>query len=389
MIQERKCPVAKKCSGCQLSNMTYEQQLIWKQKDVEKLLGQYGTVSPIIRADDPYNYRNKVQAVFRSDRNGRIISGVYQSSRNGIVGIDSCMLDNKRADEIIVGIRLLIKSFRMRPYDESTERGFLRHVLIRTADKTGEILVTLVGGTPIFPKKHDFIKALTEKFPEITTVTFTVNRTPEMLMLGDNEEILYGDGYITDELCQKKFRISSKSFYQINHAQTEKLYQYAIEAANLKKSDILLDAYSGIGTIGIIASDYVKQVQGIEFNAAAVRDAVRNCQLNGLTRNIAFNKGDAGEFLQKKSKLGTHYDAVIMDPARAGADRKFLNALVKIAPKRIVYISCNPATQARDLKTLVKRYKVESIQPFDMFPHTRHTECVVLLSRQKQDGFVE
>ena len=380
MTQERKCPVAKKCSGCQLSNMTYDQQLIWKQKDVEKLLGQYGTVSPIIRADDPYNYRNKVQSVFRSDRSGKIISGVYQSSRNGIVGIDSCMLDDERADRIITGIKELMRSFKLKPYDEGTERGFLRHVLIRIGEISGEVLVTLVGGTPIFPKKQSFVNALVKRFPEITTVTFTVNRTPEMLMLGDNEEILYGEGYITDELCQKKFRISSKSFYQINHAQTEKLYRYAIKAAQLEKSDILLDAYSGIGTIGIIASDYVKQVQGIEYNAAAVRDAVRNCQLNGLTRNIAFNKGDAGEFLQKKAKLGTHYDAVIMDPARAGADRKFLNALVKVAPKRIVYISCNPASQARDLKTLVKRYKVESIQPFDMFPHTRHVECVVSMS---------
>ena len=167
-----------------------------------------------------------------------------------------------------------------------------------------------------------------------------------------------------------------------NNARYEKSYG---TSAQLEKSDILLDAYSGIGTIGIIASDYVKQVQGIEYNAAAVRDAVRNCQLNGLTRNIAFNKGDAGEFLQKKAKLGTHYDAVIMDPARAGADRKFLNALVKVAPKRIVYISCNPASQARDLKTLVKRYKVESIQPFDMFPHTRHTETIVTLSCKEPD----
>ena len=380
-MANKKCPVSKKCSGCQLSNMTYEQQLEWKQKDTEKLLGGFGKVSKIIGADDPYNYRNKVQAVFRSDRSGRIISGVYQSSRNGIVGIDSCMLDDKRADEIIVGIRGLLKSFKLQPYDEGTGRGFLRHVLVRVGKNTGEILVTIVGGNSMFPKKHDFVKALVKQFPDITTVTFSVNRTPEMLTLGDKNEVLYGEGYITDILCGKKFRISPQSFYQINHAQTEKLYDYAIKAAQLTKNDILLDAYSGIGTIGIIASDYVKQVQGIEYNAAAVRDAVKNCHENGLTRNIAFNRGDAGEFLEKKAKLGTHYDAVILDPARAGADRKFLNSLVKIAPERIVYISCNPATQARDLKTLTKRYKITDIQPFDMFPHTRHVECVVAMSR--------
>ena len=202
-----------------------------------------------------------------------------------------------------------------------------------------------------------------------------------MLLLGENNEVLYGKGYITDILCGKRFRISPQSFYQINHAQTEKLYDYAIKAAKLTKKDVLLDAYSGIGTIGIIVSDYVKQVQGIEYNASAVRDAVKNCHENGLTRNIAFNRGDAGEFLEKKAKLGTHYDAVILDPARTGADRKFLNSLVKIAPERIVYISCNPATQARDLKTLTKKYTVTDIQPFDMFPHTRHVECVVLLTK--------
>ena len=387
-MANKKCPVAKKCSGCQLSNMTYEQQLEWKQKDTEKLLGSFGKVSKIIGADDPYNYRNKVQAVFRSDRNGRIISGVYQSSRNGIVGIDSCMLDDKRADEIIVGIRELLRSFKLHPYDEGTERGFLRHVLVRVGKNTGEILVTLVGGNSMFPKKHDFVKALVKRFPDITTVTFSVNRTPEMLLLGENNEVLYGEGYITDILCGKRFRISPHSFYQINHAQTEKLYDYAIKAAKLTKKDVLLDAYSGIGTIGIIASDYVKQVQGIEYSASAVRDAVKNCHENGLTRNIAFNRGDAGEFLEKKAKLGTHYDAVILDPARTGADRKFLNSLVKIAPERIVYISCNPATQARDLKTLTKKYTVTDIQPFDMFPHTRHVETVVLLSHKKPDGHI-
>ena len=387
-MANKKCPVAKKCSGCQLSNMTYEQQLEWKQKDTEKLLGSFGKVSEIIGADDPYNYRNKVQAVFRSDRNGRIISGVYQSSRNGIVGIDSCMLDDKRADEIIVGIRDLLKSFKLHPYDEGTERGFLRHVLVRVGKNTGEILVTLVGGNSMFPKKHDFVKALVKRFPDITTVTFSVNRTPEMLLLGENNEVLYGEGYITDILCGKRFRISPHSFYQINHAQTEKLYDYAIKSAKLTKKDVLLDAYSGIGTIGIIASDYVKQVQGIEYNASAVRDAVKNCHENGITRNIAFNRGDAGEFLEKKAKLGTHYDAVILDPARTGADRKFLNSLVKIAPERIVYISCNPATQARDLKTLTKKYTVTDIQPFDMFPHTRHVETVVLLSHKKADSYI-
>lgn len=380
MTNERKCPVAKKCSGCQLSNMTYEQQLDWKQRDVEKLLGGYGKVNRIIAMDSPYNYRNKVQAVFRSDRSGRIISGVYQSSRNGIVGVDGCMLNDPTADKIIVGIRGLLRSFKLLPYDEGTGRGFLKHVLVRTGKSSGEVLVTLVGGTHIFPKKRDFVRALVEMFPEITTVTFSVNKSPDMMTLGEQNETLFGKGHIVDELCGKRFRISPRSFYQVNPIQTEKLYNYAIEKAELKKDDVLLDAYSGIGTIGIIASDKVKSVQGIEYNASAVRDAVKNCEENGLTRNIAFSRGDAGEYLREKAKLGTRFDVVIMDPARAGADKKFLSALVKIAPERVVYISCNPATLARDLKSLTKTYEVKEIQPVDMFPWTRHVECVVSMS---------
>lgn len=381
MTNERKCPVARKCSGCQLSNMTYEQQLDWKQRDVEKLLGGYGKVNRIIAMDSPYNYRNKVQAVFRSDRSGRVISGVYQSSRNGIVGVDSCMLNDPTADKIIVGIRGLLRSFKLLPYDEGTGRGFLKHVLVRVGKSSGEVLVTIVGGTHIFPKKRDFVRALVEMFPEITTVTFSVNKSPDMMTLGEQNETLFGKGYIVDELCGKRFRISPRSFYQVNPIQTEKLYNYAIEKAELKKDDVLLDAYSGIGTIGIIASDKVKSVQGIEYNASAVRDAVKNCEENGLTRNIAFNRGDAGEYLREKAKLGTRFDVVIMDPARAGADKKFLSALIKIAPERVIYISCNLATLARDLKSLTKTYEVKEIQPVDMFPWTRHVECVVLMSK--------
>lgn len=382
MNKSKSCPVSKKCSGCQLSNLNYTQQLEYKQKDVEKLLGQFGDVKPIVAMENPYNYRNKVQAVFRSDRNGRIISGVFQSSRNGIVGIDKCFLNDEKADEIVVGIRELMRSFKIQPYDIGTGRGFLRHVLVRVGRKSGEILVTLVGGNRMFPKKRDFVAALLKKFPEITTVTFSVNQNPEMLLLGENDEILFGKGYIIDELCGKRFRISPRSFYQINSVQTEKLYEYAIKAADLKKTDNILDAYSGIGTIGIIASDYVKSVQGIEYNAAAVRDAVKNCTENGITKNVAFNKGDAGDFLRDRAKNGTFFDVVFMDPARAGADRKFLSAITKIKPRKIVYISCNPATLSRDLKSLVKDYEVREIQPFDMFPHTRHTETAVVLERK-------
>ncbi|MGN1341461.1 MAG: 23S rRNA (uracil(1939)-C(5))-methyltransferase RlmD [Oscillospiraceae bacterium] len=374
------CPSAKKCSGCQLSNLTYEQQLEWKQKDVNGLLGGFCEVSPIIPMDPPTGYRCKVQAVFRSDRSGKIISGVYQSSRNGIVGIDRCMVNHPRADEVVLGIRELMRSFKLKPWDPGTDCGFLKHVLVRVGARTGEVLVTLVGASAMFPKKRDFTAALVKKFPDIKTVTFSVNRSPDFLTLGDHCEVLFGEGYILDEICGKKFRISPQSFYQVNPVQAERLYNYAIQAAKLTPEDTILDAYSGTGTIGIIASDHVSSVQGIEYNPAAVRDAVQNCKLNGITRRVSFNRGDAGEYLRERAKLGTHFDAVFLDPARAGADRKFLRALSAIRPGRVVYVSCNPATLARDLKSLVRDYDVNAVQPFDMFPYTRHVECVVSMS---------
>lgn len=380
-MTEKTCPAAKKCSGCQLSNLTYEQQLEWKQKDVQGLLGKYCEVLPIVPMEDPTGYRCKVQAVFRSDRSGKIISGVYQSSRNGIVGIDRCMVNDPRADEIILGIKELLRSFRIQPWNVGTDRGFLKHVLIRIGKRTGEILVALVGAVSMFPKKRDFVRELVKRFPAITTVIFTVNKSPDFLTLGEQQEILYGNGYIIDEICGKKFRISPRSFYQVNPEQAERLYSYAIEAAGLTKQDTILDAYSGTGTIGIIASDHVKSVQGIECNPSAVRDAVQNCKLNGITRNVAFNCGDAGEYLRERAKLGTHFDAVFMDPARSGADRNFLRALNVIKPRRLVYISCDPATLARDIKVLSKDFAVDTVQPFDMFPFTRHVECAAVLSR--------
>lgn len=383
IMTNSQCPVAKKCSGCQLSNMTYEQQLSWKMKELNRLLGGFGRISQIVPMEDPTGYRCKVQAVYRSDRSGRIISGVYQSSRNGIVGIDRCMINDPRADEIIVGIRELMRSFRIKPWDPGTDRGFVKHVLVRVGRNTGEILVTIVGAVPMFPKKKDFTAALVKKFPAIKTVTFSVNRRPEFLTLGDHAEVLFGSGYIIDEICGKRFRISPQSFYQVNPQQAERLYSYAIDAAQLTENDSILDAYSGTGTIGIIASDRVKSVQGIEYNQAAVRDAVQNCLLNGITRNVAFNRGDAGEYLWERARKGVRFDAVLMDPARAGADKQFLRALNAIRPERVVYISCDPVSLARDLRFLSRNYDIMDIQPFDMFPFTRHVECVVSMSRKE------
>lgn len=376
------CPVAGKCGGCQLQNMSYERQLAFKEAKVIKLLGKFCHVDKIIGMENPYNYRNKVQAAFGTTRGGKLISGVYQSGSHRIVCVDGCRIEDKKADEIIVTIRSLMPSFRMTAYDEDRKTGFLRHVLVKRGFTSGEIMVVLVTGTVVFPGKNAFIKALLEAHPEITTIIQNINNSDTSMVLGEAEKVLYGKGKIMDTLCGCEFSISAKSFYQINPVQTEKLYSKAIELADLKGTETVIDAYCGIGTIGIIAAKKAKQVIGVEVNRDAVHDAIGNAKLNGI-KNIRFHCADAGEFMTAMASNGEKADVVLMDPPRAGSDKAFLTSVLTLAPKKIVYISCNPETQARDLTFLTRNgYKVKKIQPVDMFPHTAHTETVVLLVRK-------
>lgn len=382
-IKRGSCPVYKKCGGCQLQNLTYQEQLAFKQKKVSKLLSQFCKVQPIIGMESPFHYRNKVQAAFRTDRNGRIISGVYQSGTHRIVSIDECMIEDAIADKIIVAVRKMLKSFKLTTYDEDTQRGFLRHILVKRGFATNEVMLVLVTGTPVFPSKNNFVKAITKEFPEIKTVVQNINPYRTNLVLGDVQKILYGKGYIEDILCGCKFRISPKSFYQINPIQTEVLYGKAIEFAKLKGNETVLDTYCGIGTIGIIAAkNGAGSVIGVELNKDAVKDAVQNARANDL-KNIRFYQGDAGEFMEAASEEDEKPDVVFMDPPIAGSDKKFLSSLIKMSPKTVVYISCNPETMARDLYYLTQNstYKVRKIQPVDMFPHTSHIECVVMLTK--------
>ena len=377
------CPVAKKCGGCQLTNMSYEQQLSFKQAKVIKLLGRFCRVDEIIGMRDPYHYRNKVQAAFGVTRAGGVISGVYQSGTHKIVKTDSCLTEDKTADEIIVFIRSLVNSFKLSVYNENTGRGFLRHVLVKRAFGTGEIMVVLVTGREPFKSKNSFVKVLLNRFPAIKTVVQSVNDRFTSLVLGDTETVLYGNGYITDVLMGKKFRISARSFYQINYAGTEILYGKALEFAGLTGNETVMDAYSGVGTIGILASDRAGEVISVEMNRDAVRDAKVNAKLNGVG-NISFYCADAAEFLREMTENGEKLDVVIMDPPRAGSTPVFLQSVAASAARKIVYVSCNPETLARDVGFLTRRgYKVQKIQPVDMFPHTVHVETVVLLSRKK------
>ena len=390
MTEEKKCPLYKKCGGCQLQNLSYAEQLDFKQRKTERLLGGFGRVEPIIGMDEPYHYRNKVQAAFATARNGKIISGVYQSGTHSIVCVDSCLTEDRKADEIIVSVRNMLRSFKIQPYDERSGGGTLRHVLVKRGFKTNQIMVVLVTSGPIFPAKNNFVKALRKEHPDITTIVHNINPYQTSLVLGERENVLYGTGKIEDELCGLTFRISPRSFYQINPVQTEVLYNTAMEYADMSGSEKVIDAYCGIGTIGLVASKRAGEVIGVELNHDAVHDAISNAKRNGI-KNVRFFCDDAGEFMLGMAQDGERADIVFMDPPRAGSDECFLSSLVTLAPKKIVYISCNPETQQRDLRLLTKRgYKVEKIQPVDMFPHTNHVETVVLLSqlKQKPDDYI-
>ena len=377
------CPYAKKCGGCQYQGMDYAAQLKKKQKEINKLLKDFGKPEQIIGMKDPLHYRNKVHAVFGRTRRGEIISGTYETGTHKIVNIDECMIEDEISQSIIRTIRSLIRSFKIKTYDEDTGYGLLRHVLVRRGFTTGQVMVVLVLSSPILPSKNNFVKALRKEHPEITTVVLNVNDKKTSMVLGERDIVLYGKGYIEDTLCGCTFRISPQSFYQINPVQTERLYQTAIDYAELTGKERVIDAYCGIGTIGMVASKKAREVIGVELNRNAVKDARINAKLNQI-KNITFYEGDAGKFMVSMAEEGEKADVVFMDPPRSGSDEAFLSSVIKLAPKRIVYVSCGPDTLARDLKYLTGHgYKVKKIQPVDMFGFTEHCEMVVSVEKNK------
>ena len=374
-----RCPYSRKCGGCQLIDVPYEKQLKEKEKNLKKLLGEFGKIEPIMGMENPDHYRNKVHAVFGIDGRKRPVAGVYEAKSHRVVDVEHCFLENEKATEIIRTIKSLLRSFKIKTYDEDSGYGLLRHVLIRTAKETGEIMVVLVLASPILPSKNNFVKALRKEHPEITTVVLNVNDRATSMVLGEKEQVIYGKGYIEDILCGKRFKISPKSFYQVNPIQTEKLYRTALEFADLTGKETVLDAYCGTGTIGIIAADLAKRVIGVELNKDAVKDGVTNAKINGV-KNIEFYHKDAGQFMIQLAEQKEKIDVVLMDPPRAGSDEAFLSSLVRLRPNKVGYVSCNPETLARDLKYLTKNgYQVKRMRGCDMFCHTEHVECVIMM----------
>lgn len=385
------CPYYKSCGGCQLQKRSYAEQLYHKQCLAIETLGKFGHVEEIIGAEDYLHYRNKVHAAFGLDEKGKVVSGIYKAGTHKIVNVDQCLIDNETADSIILSIRHMLREFKIQVFDERSGKGWLRHVLVRRGYSTGEVMVVLVAVDPIFKLQKPFLKKLLEKHPEITTVVLNINDRFGPVVLGTRNKVLFGSGTIEDELCLNRFRISPNSFYQINSAQTEKLYAKAIDFAGLTGNETVLDAYCGIGSIAITAASRAKQVVGVEINKDAVFDAITNARINKI-KNCWFTAGDAGEYMEQMASEKVKPDVVFMDPPRAGSDEKFLSSLVKCAPQKIVYISCNIETQARDLGYLeANGYKVRRLQPVDMFPFTSYVECICLLSKKdvKHNDYVK
>ena len=381
---------AKNCGGCPLLGLDYAAQLKQKEEKVRALVGKYGPVHPIRGMEQPYHYRNKVISTFAPDWGGKLTSGIYAANSHKVLPVESCLLQDEVLDKTMQAVRAAANACRYQPYDEDKGTGLVRHCLLRRGVATGQVMVVLVTAQPVLPGAKNFVKALLAETAQrgvtVTTVVQNVNSRKTSVVLGEAEKVLYGKGFILDTLCGKTYAISPRSFYQINHAQTEVLYGLAVEAAKLTGKEVVLDAYCGIGTIGLTAADHAKQVVGVELNRDAVQDAIGNARHNGV-KNARFFAADATRWIREAAAAGEKADVIFMDPPREGSTPEFLASVARMAPKRVVYVSCNPVTLARDLATLTKLgYKAEGFTPVDMFPHTEHIETVVLLSKGEVDS---
>lgn len=390
------CPIDGRCGGCTLLSVSYDRQLRSKQAEMEALfadlLDDDARIRSIVGMKDPRHYRNKVVSPYvgvydKKARRRRVLCGMYERGTHRVIDSRECLIENQEAKRIILAIRDLMPKFGIAPYDEDADTGFLRHVQVRVGHASGEVMVTLVTREDTFPASKAFVRALIKKHPSITTVVQNVNTRQTNVIMGDKERTLYGPGFILDSLCGLSFRISSKSFYQVNVEQTEALYTRAVEMARLTGTETVMDAYCGTGTIGLVAARGVSggpgaaRVIGVEERPDAVADARNNARHNGIAA-AEFVADDAGAFMRTLAARGEELDVLLMDPPRSGSTPDFLKVACTLAPHRIVYISCNPKTQARDAEYLVAHgYRIDEMQPVDMFPHTPHTENILSFER--------
>ena len=371
------CPSAKKCGGCRNIHEPYENSLAFKQDKVNKLYAGK-KVERIIGMEDPYHYRHKIYASFSQTRDGRIMAGMDEENTHRLIDSRMCLIQHARANAILQTICTVATDMKLEAYDEDRGTGTLRHAYLRVSHANQEVLVVIVIGSKDLPGSRSFVQKIVSAHPEIRTVILNWNRENTSMILGPKDKVLYGKGYIEDEIAGMVFRISAHTFYQVNPVQTEVMYSTALQYAQLKKTDTVLDMCCGIGTISLLAARKARYVLGVEVNPKSIQDAGKNAVRNHI-RNAEFLAMDGEEFIHE---LLDTPDVVFLDPPRSGFSGSFMQALEKLGPQKIVYVSCNPVTQARDLKVIESNYRIEKIQPVDNFPFTSELECIVSLTRK-------
>lgn len=381
-MEKVSCPYFKECGGCNKLDISYQDEIKEKKEYVEKLFNKIGYHQKIdiLEAYTPYYYRNKVQMAFKLSKTHKVVSGIYEENSHNIITVNDCLIQAEAINRVLRSINTALTKNKITPFING---GVVKHVLVRYGFNSKEMMVVIVTPTDFFPGRANFVKTLLQLEPKIKTIVQNIQSRDTSIVLGPKERVLYGPGFIIDELCGLKFKLSPKSFYQINPIQTERLYNLALEFANLYKDDVVIDAYSGIGTIGMSAAKYAKKVVCVENNPDAVKDAKFNAKNNKIT-NVDFFCEDSTKFLMNLSQTKSRVDCLFLDPPRSGTTKAFINAIKKMNIKRVIYVSCDPNTLVRDLEIFIEQgYKISKVKCVDQFPRTMHVECVCQLSLKK------
>lgn len=380
------CPIYEECGGCQLQHMNYQGQLLAKEKQVREVLLRIGKlegvpVHSVLGMENPWRYRNKAQVPI-GEREGGLVGGFYKQRTHEIIDMEACLIQQEENDEVLQKVKAVCGEFGLRAYNEKTHNGTLRHIMVRSGKVTGDIMVVLITRTPDIPNRKKLVKAIVDAIPGVKSIVQNINTKRTNVIFGEQTNVIWGDEFIYDYIGNIRFAISARSFYQVNPEQTKVLYEKALEYARLSGEETVIDAYCGIGTISLFLAQNAKKVYGVEIVPEAIEDARRNAELNGIT-NVEFAVGKAEAVIPKWYEQGVKADVLVVDPPRKGCDETLLRTIIDMKPTKVVYVSCNPATLARDLRILEDGgYETVQVQPVDMFPHTVHVEAVALLQRQ-------